>query len=102
MFPGDPFDDVRVSVRPFYSLMWGVEYMFSSRTSLLSQLYFQTRPFRHTGLDILDRRIFEVLVGVAYRSQGRLFFQFGGTEDIVDSVDATADVTLFVNLGMRF
>lgn len=101
-FPGEAFDDVGLSLKEFYTLLLGVEYVFSPRFSILSQMYYLTRPFEHTGVEVLDRRICELLIGLNYQTRGKIFVQAGCVEDIFDSCDATADVTLFMNLGMNF
>jgi hypothetical protein len=94
-FPGEAFDDVDLSVQEFVTLMLGVEYGVTEQFSILSQLYYVTRPFEHTGVEVLDRRIYELLIGVDYRTRGALFFQGGIVEDIMDSADATADFSCF-------
>lgn len=101
-FPGDAFDDVGVSLRKFYGLMVGAEYRFTSRFSALAQLNWTTRPFENTDLDMLDRRIIDILVGVTYYTENGIFIRIGGVEDIICSTEAGADVTLFLNAGINF
>lgn len=101
-FPGEAFDDAGVSLREFYTLMFGVEYRLRPRWSVLSQLNYLTRPFEHTNIDLLDKRIFEILVGLHYQAGDKIFIQAGAVEDIFDSADASADVTLFMNMGLNF
>lgn len=101
-FPGDAFDDVGLSVQEFVTLMLGVEYGITPQFSILSQICFESRPFEHTGVEVLDRRIYELLVGADYRTKGRAFFQCGIVEDIIDSTDATADFSFFLNVGRYF
>jgi hypothetical protein len=100
-FPGDAYEDDGISLQEFYTLLIGLEYRFSSRFSLLAQTYHITRPFSQTGVAPLDRRIHELLVGVSYRTKGNLTVQGGFMEDIIDSLDAGADVTFFLNIGME-
>ena len=50
----------------------------------------------------LDRRIVDLLLGVTYQRPGGFFVQAGTMEDIIDSVDAGADITFFLNLGWHF
>ena len=100
-FAGDAYDDDTSQVT-FYTLMFGLEYRFSSRFSLVSQMYYISRPFEDTGVDVLSRRIWDLLVGVHYRTEKNLFIQGGIVEDIMDSSDATADVTFFLNVGKHF
>ncbi len=101
-FPGEPFADVGLSLREFYTLLFGVEYSFSPRLSAVSQVCFISRPFEHTGVDVLDRRIYDLLLGLNYHTEGDWIVQGGLVEDIVDSVDATSDITFFFNVGLGF
>jgi len=100
-FPGDAYDD-DISQDTFYALMFGLEYRFSPRFSLVSQGYYITRPFEGTRVHLLSGRIWDLLVGVHYRTKKNLFIQGGLVEDIIDSDDATADVTFFLNIGKHF
>ena len=100
--PGEAFDDLGVSLREFYTLMLGVEYRITPRFSALSQASFLSRPFKHTGLAMLDRRIYALTLGLSYRIQEDYLIQGGLVEDILDSQDATADVTFFLNVGVGF
>jgi hypothetical protein len=101
-FPGEAFDDAGVSLREFYTIMFGVEYRFRPGWSVLSQLNYLTRPFEHTNIDLLDKRIFEILVGLHYEAGEKIFIQAGGVEDIFDSANASADFTFFINVGLNF
>ena len=101
-FPGDAFDDAGVSLSEFYTLMIGAEYRFTPRFSALAQMNWITRPFKDTGLEMLDRRIVDLLIGLSYRTKKGIFIQIGGIEDICDSCDAGADFTFFLNAGMNF
>jgi hypothetical protein len=64
--PGDAFGQQDVSLREFNEVMLGVEHKVGSRTSLLAQLNYVTRPFKGTGLHMLDRRIYDLLLGIHY------------------------------------
>ena len=101
-FPGDAFDDAGVSLSEFYTLMIGTEYRFTPRFSATGQMNWITRPFKDTGLDMLDKRIIDILMGLTYRTKKGIFIQIGGIEDIRDSCDAGADFTFFLNAGMNF
>jgi len=61
-----------------------------------------TRPFENTSLELLDKRIFELLVGLNYFTKSGIFIQTGGIEDIFDSCESGADFTFFLNAGMNF
>jgi len=101
-FPGKAFDDAEVSLREFYTFMFGTEYRFTERFSALAQMNLITKPFQDTGLDMLDRRIIDLLIGLTYCTGSGIFIQTGGLEDIFDSTEAGADFTFFVNVGARF
>ena len=101
-FPGDAFDDAGVSLRKFYTVMFGAEYRFTPRFSAIAQMNWVTRPFKDTGLEMLDRRIVDLLIGLSYRTKKGILIQTGGIEDIRDSCDAGADFTFFLNAGMNF
>jgi hypothetical protein len=102
IFPGDAFDDAGISLREFYTFMLGAVYQFTPRLSAMAQMNWITKPFKDTGLDILDKRIFDLLIGVTYHTENRVFVQVGGVEDIFDSSEAGADFTFFLNAGMHF
>jgi hypothetical protein len=82
--------------------MLGLEYKVSSRMSFLAQVNYVTRPFKDTGLQMLDRRIYDLLLGIHYLTEGGIFVQGGAIEDINKSWEAGADITFFLNVGKNF
>jgi hypothetical protein len=98
-FPGDAYEDDGINLQEFYTLLFGLEYRWTPRLSLLGQTYHMTRPFSQTGVPPLDRRIHELLLGLSYRTKGNLAIQGGLMQDIIDSSDAGADVTFFFNIA---
>ncbi len=102
IFPGDAFDQEGVTLSEFYEIMLGAEYKLSSRCSLLAQVNYITRPFEGTGLEMLDRRIYDFLVGINYFSKGGVSVQGGAREDFKNSGDAGADITFFFTVGKGF
>ena len=102
IFPGDAFESENVSLSEFYEVMLGAEYKVSSRTSILAQVNYITRPFKNTGLQMLDRRIYDFLLGIHYLTEGSVFIQGGAIEDFNDSENAGADITFFLNVGKNF
>ena len=102
IFPGDAFEDENISLREFYEVMFGARYKINSQLSILAQVNYTTRPFENTGLQMLDRRIFDLLAGITYLTEGDIFIQGGGIEDFHDSIDAGADITFFLNIGRHF
>jgi hypothetical protein len=102
IFPGDAFKQEDVSLRKFYEIMLGAEYKVSSRFSTLVQLYYITRPFKDTGLDMVDRRMWNFLLGVSYLTERGVYVQGGAVEDFLGSSNAGADITFFLNVGRNF
>ncbi len=102
IFPGDAFEQVNLQLKEFYEIMLGAEYKLSSRLSLLAQLNCINRPFKETGLQMLDRRIYDSLVGIHYCTRHGFFVQAGAVEDFKNSGNAGADITFFLNLGKHF
>lgn len=101
-FPGDAYEEAIGSLDEFYTVMIGTEYRFTPHFSLLAQLNWNSRPFEHTGLSMLDRRIIDLLIGLSYHLKSGVFIQTGGVEDCFDSMDAGADFTFFLNAGVNF
>jgi len=102
IFPGQAFEQADVSLRTFYEIMLGAEYKLSERFSGLMQLYYITRPFEDTGLEMLDRRIWNSLLGVSYRTKTGLYVQGGLVEDFFASSNTGADISFFLNVGKNF
>lgn len=102
IFPGDAFEEEGVSLNEFYEIMLGAEYRISSRFSFLAQVNCITRPFKNTGVQMLDRRIYDLLLGINYLTKGGVFIQAGAIEDFKHSGNAGADITFFLNVGKNF
>ena len=102
IFPGDAFKEEDISLREFYDVMFGAKYKINPQLSILAQVNYMTRPFKDTGLKMLDRRIYDFLLGINYLTEGGIFIQGGGIEDFHDSCDAGADITFFLNVGKKF
>ncbi len=102
MFPGQAYKEVDVSLQTFYTLMLGTEVKLTRGLSAMVQLSYITRPFKDTGLDLLDSRIWDLLLGLSYVTKGGYFVQGGLVEDIIGSSDASADIVFFLNVGKNF
>lgn len=102
IFPGEAFDQQNISLSSFYEIMLGAEYKVSSRFSTLTQINYITRPFENTGIEMLDRRMWNILLGVNYVTEGRVFIQGGAIEDILGAANAGSDITFFLNVGENF
>jgi hypothetical protein len=100
-FPGQAFDDVDVTLHPFFLGLFVIEFRVSRPVSLVLQLRGDTRPF-HDTIPILDRRIIETHLGVNWAISRHLVLQTGLAEDQFDSACCSADVSFFLNLTGRF
>jgi Protein of unknown function (DUF3187) len=100
-FPGQAFDDVDVSLHPFFLGLFAIEFRVSRPVSLVLQFRGDTRPF-HDAISILDRRIMETHLGVNWEISHHLVLQAGLAEDIANSACCSADVSFFLNLTGRF
>jgi len=97
-FPGKAFDEVEM--QPFLSGVVAVEYLLARPFSAVVQFRGDTRPFRNS-IPILDRRIFEVLLGFNWVLSRSLLLQGGFAEDLFESHCCSADVSFFLNLTGR-
>jgi hypothetical protein len=102
IFPGQAFKEEDISLRPFCEIMLGAEYKLTQHLSGLMQLSYITKPFEHTGLVMLDDRIWDILLGLSYVTKTGFNMQLGLIQDSFDSSDNGADITLFLNLGKSF
>ena len=100
-FPGQAFEDVDVSLHPFFMGLFAVEFRVSRPVSLVLQLRGDTRPF-HDTISILDKRILEIHLGVNWEISRHLVLQAGVAEDQFNSACCAADVSFFLNLTGRF
>ena len=99
-FPGQAFDNVGVSLQPFFLGLLAIECRLSRPVSLVVQLRGDTRPFHHT-LPVLDRHIIETILGVNWAISRSLVLQAGLAEDQFNSDCCSADVSFFLNLTGR-
>jgi hypothetical protein len=100
-FPGQAFNDVDVTLHPFFLGLFAIEFRVSRPVSLVLQLRGDTRPF-HDTIPILDKRILETHLGVNWAISRHLVLQAGLAEDQFDSACCSADVSFFLNLTGRF
>jgi hypothetical protein len=101
-FPGQAFEDVDVSLHPFFLGVLAIEFRLSRPVSLVLQLRGDTRPFHDTTNPILDRHIIETDLGVNWALSRSLVLQAGLAEDQFNSDCCSADVSFFLNLTGRF
>lgn len=102
VFPGNAYEEENVPITEFYKAMLGAEYKVSSRFSILAQVNYLTRPFKNTGLMMLDKSIYDLLLGIHYLTKGGIFVQGGAIEDFNGSGNSGADITFFLNVGKNF
>jgi len=100
-FPGQAFEDVDVTLHPFFLGLLALEFRVSRPVSLVLQLRADTRPF-HDTIPILDKRILEIHLGVNWEISRHLVLQAGVAEDQFNSVCCSADVSFFLNFTGRF
>jgi hypothetical protein len=100
-FPGQAFEDVDVTLHPFFLGLLALEFRVSRPVSLVLQLRGDTRPF-HDTIPILDKRILEIHLGVNWEISRHLVLQAGVAEDQFNSVCCSADVSFFLNFTGRF
>ena len=100
-FPGQAFEDVDVSLHPFFLGVFAVEFRLSRPVSFVLQFRGDTRPFHDTN-PILDRYIIETDLGVNWAISRSLVLQAGLAEDQFNSDCCSADVSFFLNLTGRF
>jgi hypothetical protein len=97
-FPGEAFEPLRLE--PFFAGFAAVEYRVAQPVSLVAQFRGDTRPF-HDTISILDRSIFEVLLGLNWALTHRIRLQVGVSEDVFDTACCAADLSFFLNLTWR-
>ena len=102
IFPGDAFGQQNISLSNFYEIMLGAEYKGSSRFSTMMQLNYLTKPFENTGIEMLDKRIASLLLGINYLTESGVFIQGGAIQDIAGSSNAGSDITFLLNVGKNF
>jgi hypothetical protein len=100
-FPGQAFNDVGVSLQPFFLGVFAVEFRVSRPVSLVLQVRGDTRPF-HDASDILAKRLIETDLGVNWAISRHVVLQAGLAQDQFNSACCSADVSLFLNLTGRF
>jgi hypothetical protein len=100
-FPGQAFNDVGVSLQPFFLGVFAVEFRVSRPVSLVLQVRGDTRPF-HDVSDILAKRLIETDLGVNWAISRHVVLQAGLAQDQFNSACCSADVSVFLNLTGRF
>lgn len=99
-FPGQAFEDVGVSLRPFFGGIIALEFRLLDPVSLVAQWRGDTRPFHHT-IPLLDKRLVQSILGINWAITRHLVLQAGMDEDQFNSACCSADVSFFLNFKGR-
>jgi len=78
------------------------EYLWSDNFSLTLQFDYYTTPFRHTGLEIFDKGVTEVVAGFGYRFAERWLWQVYAIENVDFITGGAPDFTLSTLFTYRF
>jgi hypothetical protein len=98
-----PTGDVAgLDVRPTFSGLAAVEYLWSPKFSLIAQFEYYSSPFHGTGLKLLDRGITETAIGFNYKLRRNLLWQTYGVENLDFITGAAADFTLSTVMTYQF
>lgn len=91
-----------LTLRPVFSSMAALEYLWSQDLSFTLQYAYYQSPFHGTGLNVLDQGVAEVAAGFNYRLRPNVLWQVYGVENL-DSVSSSgADFTLSTVITYRF
>lgn len=91
-----------LSLSPAVSAVAAIEYLWTPAFSLVAHFDYFTSPFRHTGTEILDGSVTEVVVGYNYRLRSNLVWQVYGVENLDFTRGSAADFTLSTVMTYRF
>ena len=94
-FPGEAFEPV--SLQPFFAGFLAVEYRVIRPLSLVAQFRGDSRPF-HGTIPILDRGLFEAVLGLNWALTRHIRLQAGVSEDVFHTACCAADLSFFLNL----
>ncbi len=85
-----------------FSGMLAIEYLFTKRFSLVTQVTGNTTPYPFTDTNPLDNEAYELGIGLnyAFKKDTDLLYHFGITENI--SAASSPDVSLHTGLKWRF
>ncbi|MER3423335.1 MAG: hypothetical protein C4293_09035 [Nitrospiraceae bacterium] len=95
-------DIAGLTLQPAFSSIVAVEYLWSTRLSLVAQFDYFSSPFHNTGTRILDNGVTEVTAGFNYRLRQNLLWQVYGVENVDFITGSAADFTLSTVITYRF
>jgi hypothetical protein len=99
------FPTGRIAGLPLHPTVMGIaaaEYLWSDDLSLTLQFDYYTSPFRHTGLEVFDKGVTEVVAGFGYRVAERWLWQVYAIENVDFITGGAADFTLSTLFTYRF
>jgi hypothetical protein len=91
-----------LSLHPTIMGIAAAEYLWSDNLSLTLQFDYYTTPFRHTGLEVFDKGVTEVVAGFGYRFAERWLWQVYAIENVDFITGGAADFTLSTLFTYRF
>jgi hypothetical protein len=91
-----------LDLRPTFSGLAAVEYLWSPKFSLIAQFQYYSSPFHGTGLKLLDRGITETAMGFNYKLRHNLLWQTYGVENLDFITGSAADFTLSTVMTYQF
>jgi hypothetical protein len=95
----------RIAGLELYPTIMGIaaaEYLWSDNLSLTMQFDYFTSPFRHTGLEVFDKGVTEVVAGFGYRFAKHWLWQVYAIENVDFITGGAADFTLSTLFTYRF
>jgi len=95
---GNPFAGSGISVASWVTATVAVDIGLGERLSLFGLLRRVGSPYRHGGLRLLNREIWETQAGFTVVLSRATQLQIGFIEDLFESAEVSSDFTVFVNL----
>jgi hypothetical protein len=95
----------RIAGFSLYPTIMGIaaaEYLWSDNLSWTLQFDYYTTPFRHTGLEIFDKGVTELVAGFGYRFVEPWLWQVYAIENVDFITGGAADFTLSTLFTYRF
>ena len=90
-----------LALRGYFTMVTGVEFMATPKSSITGQLDYYQSPFGNTGLKLLDHGVTEAVLAFGYRFTPNLLWQIYGVENLDFIRDSAADFTLGTALTYR-
>jgi hypothetical protein len=102
VFPIGDFSGADLPLRPISTTALAGEFLWTSWFSLAAQLDYYTSPFYGTGVQVLDKPVFEIAVGLNTYLTPTLLWQLYGIENFhKPAKEAGADFTLGTTITLR-